>query len=37
MVDTTPYTPDQGQISAHDLAKMLIGGFNRRVDKRGVS
>ncbi|KZW04150.1 hypothetical protein EXIGLDRAFT_758449 [Exidia glandulosa HHB12029] len=33
IVDTTPYS---GTVTAETLAKILIGGINRRVDKRGV-
>lgn len=32
IVDTTPYT---GQLSAELIIKILLGGINRRVDKRG--
>ena len=34
MVDTTPYTG--GVLTADILAKILLGGINRRVDKRGL-
>lgn len=33
MVDTTPYIG--GQLSAEVLIKILLGGINRRVDRRG--
>jgi len=36
MVDTTPYSPDKGQLSTRDVIKILIGGINRRIDKKGV-
>ncbi|KAF8314737.1 hypothetical protein DL93DRAFT_2125638 [Clavulina sp. PMI_390] len=36
MVDTTPFSPALAASSPHDIAKMLLGGVNRRVDKRGV-
>lgn len=34
MVDTTPYSG--GQVDSQMLTKILLGGINRRVDKRGV-
>jgi len=37
MVDTTPYSPQKGQLSSRDVIKILIGGINRRIDKKGVS
>jgi hypothetical protein len=33
MVDTTPYTG--GELNAEILTKILLGGINRRVDRRG--
>ncbi|KAG8779682.1 hypothetical protein FRC12_023950 [Ceratobasidium sp. 428] len=33
IVDTTPYT--QGGLSGETLIKILLGGINKRVDKRG--
>jgi len=36
MVDTTPYSPDKGQLSTRDVIKVLIGGINRRIDRKGV-
>lgn len=33
IVDTTPYIG--GQLSAELIIKILLGGINRRVDKRG--
>jgi len=33
MVDTTPYTGQQ--LTADVLTKILLGGINRRVDRRG--
>ncbi|KAH9948796.1 hypothetical protein B0H21DRAFT_689433 [Amylocystis lapponica] len=33
MVDTTPYTG--GQLTADMIIKILLGGINRRVDRRG--
>lgn len=33
MVDTTPFTQlKNGQLTADDLIKMLIGGINRKID-----
>jgi len=37
MVDTTPYSPQKGQLSSRDVIKILIGGINRRIDRKGVS
>lgn len=37
MVDTTPYSPGSSQQDAHGIAKMLLGGINRRVDKKGAA
>ncbi|KAF8338867.1 uncharacterized protein EI90DRAFT_3144184 [Cantharellus anzutake] len=36
MVDTTPYSPKNGQLSTRDIIKILVGGINRRIDKKGV-
>lgn len=33
IVDTTPY---RGTVTAETVAKILLGGINRRVDKRGL-
>ena len=33
IVDTTPYTGQQ--LTTEALTKILLGGINRRVDKRG--
>lgn len=33
IVDTTPFFMTNGQLSADVLAKILLGGVNRRVDK----
>ena len=32
IVDTTPYI---GQLNAETIIKILLGGINRRVDRRG--
>jgi hypothetical protein len=32
MVDTTPYT---GSLDTTTLIKILLGGINRRVDRKG--
>ena len=33
IVDTTPYLG--GQLNAETLIKILLGGINRRVDRKG--
>jgi hypothetical protein len=33
MVDTTPYT---GSLNTKTLIKILLGGINRRVDRKGA-
>ncbi|KAG9086033.1 hypothetical protein FRC06_003307, partial [Ceratobasidium sp. 370] len=33
IVDTTPYT--QGGLNGETLIKILLGGINKRVDRRG--
>jgi hypothetical protein len=35
IVDTTPFTMTGGQLTAEMLTKILLGGINRRVDRRG--
>lgn len=33
IVDTTPY---QGELDPRKIAKILLGGINRRIDRRGA-
>ena len=35
IVDTTPFTMTGGVLTAEMLTKILLGGINRRVDRRG--
>ena len=35
IVDTTPFTLTGGALTAEMLTKILLGGINRRVDRRG--
>jgi len=36
MVDTTPFTMTGGELTAEMLTKILLGGINRRVDRKGA-
>jgi len=35
IVDTTPFTMTGGELTAEMLTKILLGGINRRVDRKG--
>jgi len=35
MVDTTPFKKIHGRLTAEMLTKILLGGINRRVDRKG--
>ncbi|KAF4575199.1 hypothetical protein EYR36_006557 [Pleurotus pulmonarius] len=37
IVDTTPFQTTKGEITADLITKILIGGINRRVDRKGVA
>ncbi|KIO31076.1 hypothetical protein M407DRAFT_14197 [Tulasnella calospora MUT 4182] len=37
IVDTYPYTAEGSQLTADSLAKILLGGINRRLDRRKPS
>ncbi|KAF7966810.1 hypothetical protein HWV62_36979 [Athelia sp. TMB] len=37
IVDTTPYAPENGQLTAEMLLKIAMGGINRRLDRDGTA
>ncbi|KAG5220934.1 COP signalosome [Salix suchowensis] len=37
IVDTTPFQATKGEVTADLITKILIGGINRRVDRKGVA